>query len=251
MSEPPPQPETDQPAHPFLLRYAGLPAARWGPGEVGIGILVAFGATFALTLLVALFDRTLETPGAKDAAQLALALALAGTALAFAVADGGGRLKAGLGGLGLGRFGPPAIGLAGIALLAYLASAVALGPLLSPDQKDITRELGTDTGGVGSLIVSGLLIVVAAPLSEELFFRGFMFAGLRRRIPLWPAAIVSAAIWGALHLGGGNAGVAIQLAIFGVILAWLYERSGTLWAPVIAHAVNNSLAFVLLVTDTV
>ena len=43
--------------------------------------------------------------------------------------------------------------------------------------------------------------------------------------------------------------VAIQLAVFGVILAWLYERTGMLWAPVLAHAINNTIAFVLLVTD--
>ena len=90
-----------------------------------------------------------------------------------------------------------------------------------------------------------------APLSEELFFRGFMFSGLRRSIPLWPAALVSALVWGALHLGGGNIGVVVQLSIFGVILAWLYERSGTLWAPIIAHTINNSIAFTLLVTDVI
>jgi len=144
-----------------------------------------------------------------------------------------------------------AVGLAILAWLAYLTLAAALSPLLSPDQEDITRELGTDTGSAGSLVVAGLLIIVAAPISEELFFRGFMFAGLRRSIPLWPAAVVSAVIWGSLHLGGGNVGVAIQLAVFGVILAWLYERSGTLWAPILVHTTNNTIAFVLLVTDVI
>ena len=45
--------------------------------------------------------------------------------------------------------------------------------------------------------------------------------------------------------------MAIQLSVFGVILAWLYERSGTLWAPIIAHTINNTIAFVLLVTDVI
>ena len=249
MSEPPPT--RAEPAPGFITRYAGLPAGGWGASLVALGVVVAAGALIAGTIAIALFDRTLESSAAKDVAQLVAALALGGTALGFALDDAGGRLKEALARLGLARMAAAAVGLAALAWLAYLALALVLSPLLSPDQEDITRELGTDTGSAGSLVVAGLLIVVAAPLSEELFFRGFMFAGLRRSIPLWPAAVLSAAIWGALHLGGGNIGVAIQLAIFGVILAWLYERSGTLWAPILAHATNNTIAFVLLVTDVI
>ena len=36
--------------------------------------------------------------------------------------------------------------------------------------------------------------------------------------------------------------------MFGVILAWLYERSGTLWAPILAHLINNAIAFALLMS---
>lgn len=249
MSEPPPPRAEPEPG--FLTRYAGVPAGGWDASLVALGVLIAVGATLAGTIAIALFDPTLESSAAKNAAQLVVALVLGGTALGFASANAGGRLKDALGRLGLARMSVAAVGLAILAWLAYLTLAAALSPLLSPDQEDITRELGTDTGSAGSLVVAGLLIVVAAPLSEELFFRGFMFAGLRRSIPLWPAAVLSAAIWGALHLGGGNVGVAIQLAIFGVILAWLYERSGTLWAPILAHATNNTIAFVLLVTDVI
>jgi len=247
VSEPPPTPAEPQPG--FVSRYAGVPAGGWGASLVALGVVVAAGAMIAGTIAIALFDPTLESSAAKYVAQLVAALALGGTAIGFAVADAGGRVRDALARLGLARLALAAVGLAALAWLAYLALAVVLSPLLSPDQQDITRELGTDTGSVGSLVVAGLLIIVAAPVSEELFFRGFMFAGLRRSLPLWPAAVISAAIWGALHLGGGNVGVAIQLAIFGVILAWLYERSGTLWAPILAHATNNTIAFVLLVTD--
>lgn len=249
MSEPP-LPRAD-PERGFFTRYAGVPAGGWDASLVALGVLIAVGATLAGTIVVALFDRTLESSAAKNAAQLVVALVLAGTALGFASTDAGGRLKDALARLGLARMSVAAVGLAILAWLAYLTLAAALSPLLSPDQEDITRELGTDTGSAGSLVVAGLLIIVAAPISEELFFRGFMFAGLRRSIPLWPAAVVSAVIWGSLHLGGGNVGVAIQLAVFGVILAWLYERSGTLWAPILVHTTNNTIAFVLLVTDVI
>ena len=126
--------------------------------------------------------------------------------------------------------------MAALAWLAYLICALALSPLLDPEQEDVHKEIGGgDEGGTLAMIVAGILIVVVAPVSEEVFFRGFMFAGLRRAMPLWIAAVISAAVWGSLHLTGGNVGVAIQLAVFGVILAFLYERSGSLWAPIMAH----------------
>ena len=138
-----------------------------------------------------------------------------------------------------------------LAWFVYVVFAGFLAPILQPDQEDVTRDLGTDKDELGSVAVAAFLIVIAAPISEETFFRGFMYGGLRRSLSIWPAALISAVVWGSLHLGAGNLGVAVQLAVFGVILAWLYERSGTLWAPVLAHAINNTIAFVLLVTDVV
>jgi membrane protease YdiL (CAAX protease family) len=236
----------------FLTRYAGLPEVSWRGGMVAVGVLIAAGTMLAGTIVVAAFDPDLDTPAARNAAQLVVALSLAGTALGFALADAGGRLKAAFAKLGLGsRIALGAIGLAALAWVTYIIFAGFLAPLLQPDQQDVTRELGTNKEELGSVAVAAFLIVIAAPVSEELFFRGFMFSGLRRSMSLFPAAAISAVVWGALHLGAGNIGVAIQLAVFGVILAWLYERSGTLWAPVLAHAINNTIAFVLLVTDVV
>ena len=236
----------------FLTRYAGLPEVSWRGGMVAVGVLIAAGTMLAGTIVVAAFDPDLDTPAARNAAQLVVALSLAGTALGFALADAGGRLKAAFAKLGLGsRIALGAIGLAALAWVTYIIFAGFLAPLLQPDQQDVTRELGTNKEELGSVAVAAFLIVIAAPVSEELFVRGFMFSGLRRSMSLFPAAAISAVVWGALHLGAGNIGVAIQLAVFGVILAWLYERSGTLWAPVLAHAINNTIAFVLLVTDVV
>lgn len=235
----------------FLTRYAGLPETGWSGLSVVIGIPIAAVAMIVGTIVVAIFDPEFDTTAGREAAQLVVGLSLGGTALGFALSDAGGRLREAFRRLGLvPRITLAAIGLAALAWLIYIAAAAALTPLLNPDQQDVTEELGTDKSSALSLVVAGLLIVVLAPLSEELFFRGFMFASLRRAMPLWPAALIAAVVWGSLHLSGGNIGVAIQLSVFGVILAWLYERSGTLWAPIAAHALNNTIAFILLVSDS-
>jgi membrane protease YdiL (CAAX protease family) len=234
----------------FMTRYAGIPETGWSGLSVAIGVMIAVVVMITGTIIVAIFDPEFDTTAGKDAAQLMVALSLGGTAFGFALHDARGKVREAFGRLGLGaRITLGAIGLALLAWLIYIVFAAVLTPLLQPNQQDVTRELGTDKNSALSIAIAGILIVVLAPLSEELFFRGFMFASLRRSMSLWPAALIAAVVWGALHLSGGNIGVAIQLSVFGVILAWLYERSGTLWAPITAHALNNTIAFVLLLTD--
>jgi membrane protease YdiL (CAAX protease family) len=247
---PPPvtQPQPEPKRRNALDAYVGLPETGWN------GLIVLAGIATAIVLLgigtatVAIFDPGLDTTAGRDVAQLAVGLALGGTALIFALTDAGGRWREAIARLGLGKIFLRTLGMAALAWLAYLAIARLAVPLLQPEQEDVTNQLGTDENSVIGIAGAAFLIVIVAPLSEELFFRGFMYAGLRRSLPLWPAALISALIWGSLHLGGGNVGVAVQLSIFGVILAWLYERSGTLWAPIFAHMLNNTIAFTLLVT---
>jgi membrane protease YdiL (CAAX protease family) len=97
------------------------------------------------------------------------------------------------------------------------------------------------------VIAAGLLIVVAAPLSEEIFFRGFLFAGIRRSGGFILGAVISSGIWGMFHYTGSDSWpVILQLSIFGIVLAWLYERTGSIWPPIAVHAFNNAVAFTVL-----
>ena len=87
-----------------------------------------------------------------------------------------------------------------------------------------------------------------APVAEEIFFRGFFFAGLRRSLPFWAAALISGAVFGVIHLSTGDFGVAGQLAIFGIVLAWLYEEHDSLVPAIALHVLNNAIAFTFLVS---
>ena len=115
----------------------------------------------------------------------------------------------------------------------------------------MTRELGTNKDELGSIAVAAFLIVIAAPLSEELFFRGFMFAGLRRSMSLWPAAVISAIVLGLApprrrqHRGRRPA----RRLRRHPRLALRAQRHAL--GAGLAHAINNTIAFVLLVTDVV
>ncbi len=85
--------------------------------------------------------------------------------------------------------------------------------------------------------------VVLAPLAEEGVFRGIFFVFLRDlgfpRLAFWGTGI----FFGLIHL---NAAAFVPLTLFGLALAWLYQRTGNLLSCITAHALFNLAPFVML-----
>ena len=87
-----------------------------------------------------------------------------------------------------------------------------------------------------AMIITVLLISTLVPLWEEMFFRGFIHNVLRNRLGMWPAIFVSSLLFGLFHF------IPLQIIgafTLGILMAWLYEKSGSLWLPIFAHALNN------------
>ena len=122
-------------------------------------------------------------------------------------------------------------------------------PGLNLDQR---QQVAFDrpTGGLGLLpIYVGIVLVPA--ITEEILFRGFLYSGLRRGLKLWPAALITSLIFAIPHLQfeTGHALLwvaAIDTFVMSLILVVLRERSGSLWPPMLIHALKNSIAFVFL-----
>ncbi len=216
----------------------------WGPSRALVGIVVLLLVVTVEAAIVAGFDPSLESLGAKLVLQALLAVSL--VAVSFTMAAPGGELVAPPESLGLRRPRDGAVKLALTAYAAYFAFAVVYSTLLSPHQKDLTRDLGYGDGALAS-ITAGILIVAVAPVAEEIFFRGFVFGGLRARLSFVWAALISAAIFGAFHYtGAGSLTVLPQLMALGLVQAWLYERSGSIYPTIALHMFNNAVAFALL-----
>jgi membrane protease YdiL (CAAX protease family) len=223
---------------------AGDQPRTWGPGRVAAGIGALLLTTVFEVGVVSAFDPTLNSLAARLVTQALLAATLVG--IAFAVAAGSSGGVASPRALGLKRPLRSPFGMAAAAYLGYIAFALVYSSLVHPQQEDITRDLGFGHGAFGT-IVAGVLIVIAAPFAEELFFRGFIFGGLRHRFSFPVAALFSAAIFGLFHFTGPSSiGVVPQLALLGFALAWLYEETGSIYPPMAVHAVNNALAFAIL-----
>lgn len=83
--------------------------------------------------------------------------------------------------------------------------------------------------------------VVLAPLWEEIVFRGAIYGWLRRHLGVGLSAVIVAVLHAVIHL---DLAVIPALVVVFVVFALLYEWSGNLWVPILAHAVNNTLSFV-------
>lgn len=95
-----------------------------------------------------------------------------------------------------------------------------------------------------ALPLAGLLALLAAPLAEETFFRGFLFPGLRNRWGAWRAALASGLFFALLHF---NVGSIVPFTVIGMLLAWAYVLSGSLWMSIAAHFAFNAISFLFSV----
>jgi membrane protease YdiL (CAAX protease family) len=215
-----------------------FPYATWGPQLAVGGLLLALAAGILLGIPAILIDNPTNgnlSDAANAVVQLATALGFLLVPIAIATRWGESSVGQALRRLGVRRFEPSAFKWMGAAIGAYLLfSAVYVAIFGSPQQKDIAESFG-------AVPMQVLLIVVAAPISEEVCFRGMLFGGLRTRLPRLVAALISAVVFGGLHALTGVSAVPPLIA-FGFILALLYERTGSILPGILLHMLNNSVA---------
>lgn len=144
-----------------------------------------------------------------------------------------------------------------VAMVVYFTSFMVLvsvlswlAPGLDLNQK---QDIGFDgVEGVAALTMTFLALVVFAPVAEEVMFRGFLYTGLRRRLTFAASTLVTSLLFGAAHLMGGEQGASllwvagIDTMLLSIALCYLRESTGRLWAPILLHALKNSVAFTLL-----
>ena len=86
---------------------------------------------------------------------------------------------------------------------------------------------------------------ILAPLAEEVVFRGAILRtllGIMSKKNHWVAIIISAALFGLAHF---NAAQFINALLMGLLLGWMYYRTGSLVPGILLHWINNTMAYVL------
>lgn len=150
------------------------------------------------------------------------------------------KYRVGIRELGFRRFTGSSLGIGCALLIGSYIFSVAYGLLISnlvdsPIQTDL--EPVADEMSAPWLLI--LAVVFFAPVLEEVFFRGFMFAGLRERWGWKKAAIISSAVFALIHIEP----LAIpSLFVLGFVFAYIYHRAGSIWPSIIMHFLVNSWA---------
>lgn len=145
---------------------------------------------------------------------------------------------------------------AGLALMGYvvyfLLAAFVVQPLIklfTSVNLDQRQELGYQTSTTGiELVVIFIGLVVLPPIIEELVSRGFLYTGLRSKLPFVAAAIITSLVFGIAHLEGGrlNWAAVVDTFTLSLVLVYLREKTGSLWPAIGLHAIKNGIAFLVL-----
>lgn len=219
---------------------------RWAPWTAAAALVVAF--LFALVgalvvgLVGAVFGASFDDPppAVNIVATIGQDAAFIGAALLFA--GRAGRVLPAQFGIARTRIGP-ALGWMFFAYVVYVALGALWAAAVDADADNtLPDSLGVDES-TAALVAVCVLVTVIAPIAEEVFFRGYFFGALRNWRGPWPAALVTGIVFGGIHAGSAEAVFLVPLAIFGVVLCVVRERTGSLLPCIALHAVNNGLAF--------
>ncbi len=242
----------------------------WTIADMALGAAVAIGVFVVIVVVIAIGTILIIGPEAlsqlstTDMADIMALLRSEGVLnawmalllAAMVIGEAGMPLGAWLFGVRRYRCGWRSLGFRSFKLwrgLALSALVVGLGILISylyeyllggaeiQASNDMYKAL-TDSGfGIATVAITA---VVVAPLAEETFFRGFLFAGISKRWGYSWGVIVSGAVFAVAHFGSGGL---VPIFILGMLLAWLYKRTGSVWPCILAHFAYNSLALLFMV----
>ena len=123
------------------------------------------------------------------------------------------------------------IGVAACIGVNVLFDLTGIKTLRAEDAQTVTKALYSDT-----LWLQILVVGVAAPIAEELLFRGILYRRMRTWLGVGPSAVVALVIFAAAH---GNVLQALYALLLGAILIWAYEHFAKLLAPILIHIAAN------------
>lgn len=214
----------------------------WGDMLAVIGIYLL--ATVATSIVVAIIAAV--SGGAGDLAErissgpmsvlsyaLSMGLTIVGTLIYKKLRRGEGKAFR----LSMRGFNPMLI-LWGFVLI--LITGIVIEPLLELFPESFLKmvdQMGMHGGW------SILMLVILAPVMEEVLFRGILLESVRSKYNSGRAIVVSALMFGVIHFIPQQV---VNAFVIGLILGFIYVRTDSLWPVIIIHALNNAMAYVVM-----
>lgn len=132
--------------------------------------------------------------------------------------------------------------------LGLISILMNLIPALDVEQE---QQIGFEQAAGAELILVFMALVIFVPIVEEILVRGFLYSGLRSKFSKLPAALITSILFGVAHLQllSGQPPLwvaAVDTFTLSLVLIYLRERTGGLWASIGLHALKNGVAFLAL-----
>lgn len=139
----------------------------------------------------------------------------------------------------------PAAGFAIVLAIHFLLDQTGLFQWIehvthAPAEQSIVSVL-RHSSDIPLIIVICFSAAIAAPIVEELIFRGYLYPIMKKYTGAWFALISTSLLFGIIHV---SLVPLIPLAIFGAMLVLLYEYTGSIWTPMIAHCIFNTTTLI-------
>jgi len=131
----------------------------------------------------------------------------------------------------------------GCLIISGVVSLIIL-TLMPTFQIDQAQDLGLPSvAGTGDVLLTGILLVIFAPVAEEFIFRGYLFGMLRRHASFIGASVLVSILFGLAH---EQPNVIVVTFILSLALCYIREKTGSIWVGMGLHALQNFVAFLLL-----
>jgi membrane protease YdiL (CAAX protease family) len=138
-----------------------------------------------------------------------------------------------------GTAGAAKLTLAAVAVVYLVEALVAILPLPeSPGKEQGLAPSHWESAHAGAFAANVVLFAVVAPFVEELTFRG-LGQSLLQFLGRWPSILIVGVSFGLAH---GLLEALLVLVPFGIVLAWLRDRTDSVYPGMVVHGVFNGLA---------
>ena len=220
---------------------ARFPTVPWGLVDVLLGILIVGSGTALIRVL--LLDSAIDLGGPRAPITAAAIFLVEGLLLLAVFLLAVARHRASWHTLGVKADASPGGYWLAVAVLAgsLISNAIYFAAVSAAGWRDL-QPTGLPDGLIGEGIyrmVNTFSVGLWGPFAEEAFFRGFVLPALAPRFGIWGALVGSSLLFSVSH---GSIATALPIFVSGMLLAWLYLRTGSLWPCVAAHGAQNLLA---------
>jgi membrane protease YdiL (CAAX protease family) len=132
-------------------------------------------------------------------------------------------------------------------LLSFVLTSLATHlPLYNSDQVQNTGFSGLSQGF--EYVLAFATLVIIAPVSEEILFRGYLLGKLRKYVPVWVAILVTSLLFAIVHF---QFNVGVDVFALSIVLCLLRIGTGRLWPSILLHMIKNGIAFYFLFINPV